>query len=71
MKLWAITLYNYFGNFQQTVYYTTKQEAEKHREAHEHYKEIVPVTADLLERSNADIIYLNTYEQYEKYWRRL
>lgn len=82
MKLWSITLYNYFGNLMQTVYYTTKQEAEKHRAVHEHYskvdyagnftrKELVPATADLLERSNADIIYLDSYDQYEKYWKRL
>lgn len=82
MKLWKIAIYNYFGKLLQTVYYTSKQEAEKHSAAHEHYskvyyagnftkQELVPITADILERANADIIYLDSYEQYVKYWQRL
>lgn len=82
MKLWKIAIYNYFGKLLQTVYYTSKQEAEKHHENDDHFtevsyagnftkQELAPVTADLLERSNADIVYLDSHEHYAKYWKRL
>lgn len=72
MKLWKVTLLDYFGNIFDTVHYTSKYEAEKHANTHNYgahvsyagnFKNAEPFEPFAFETEKT--VYFKSYEQFK------
>lgn len=59
MKLYGVTLYNYFGDVFKTVYFSSKEEAERLADSWEHFTEIKGKTVE-------DVVSIESVDLWEK-----